>query len=85
MATTEKFAREFDVTVAQLLTWESDPAFVQAVRSHDAVWVFKRRDVMQALLARAKATTDKEQLRYAAAFLIAIGDEKGHELSKLVE
>jgi hypothetical protein len=81
----EKFAAMFDVPVAELLRWESEKDFVESVRDNDAPWVFKRRLVMQALLARARDITGKEQLLYSAAYLIAIGDNAGHELAKLVK
>lgn len=82
--TPEQFAREFKVTMAELLTWESQKDFQEAVRDTSAPWIYRKQLVMQALLTRASSTTDKEQLRYAAAYLLAIGDDAGNELAKLL-
>lgn len=75
----------FNVTMKQLLLWESETDFVEAVRNNMGPWVLRRREVMQSLLTRARSATEKDQLLYSAAYLIAIGDETGHELAKLVK
>jgi len=79
----EKFAEMFGVTLKQLMAWEGDKAFMQSVLEHQGHWIAQRPRIMEALLARATNTEDKEQLLYASAYMIAIGDPTGQQLGKL--
>lgn len=69
--------------MATLLTWESEKDFRDAVRDNLNPWVYRKAAVMQALYTRACATTDKEQLRYAAAYFYILGDESAADLARL--
>lgn len=67
------------------MAWEGDRTFMNEVLSHQGHWIAQRPRIMEALLQRATNTEDKQQLLYAAAYLVAIGDPAGQQLSKMAE
>lgn len=69
--------------LAQLLAWEAQADFMDAVRGDNTHWITKRPLIMEAFLARAQNAEDKSQMIYAAAYLILIGDPAGHTLAGL--
>lgn len=83
LSSREKFLKRFGVTLAQLLAWEANPEFMALVRADNSHWITKQHEIFQALLDRGKDTKDKEQMHYAAAFLIAIQHPAGAELAKM--
>lgn len=84
LATREKFSKHFKCTLAQMLAWEAQVDFMEQVRADNTHMITKKPSVIESLRERGSNLSDKEQLVYAAAFLIAIGDtEIGERLSKL--
>lgn len=83
MATREKFARVYHTTIGQLLAWEAQPDFMEAVLDDNTHIILKRPAILAAFLKRATNVEDKQMLTYAAALLIVMGDEAGKTLADL--
>lgn len=55
------------------------------VRGDNTHFITKRPLVLESFLKRASDATDKNQMLYAAAFLIIIGDPAGETLAKIAQ
>jgi hypothetical protein len=83
LATREKFCKAYGTTLAQLLAWEAQGDFMQMVLGDNTHFITKRPVIVEALLKRGSDPADKQQMLYAAAFLIVIGDPTGETLAKI--
>jgi hypothetical protein len=77
------FAEAFGVTIRELMAWEGDAEFMRSVLENQGHWISKRHVIMEGLLQRGSSVESKDQLLYAAAYLIAIGDPAGKQLAQL--
>lgn len=65
------------------MAWEAQTDFMALVRADNTHWITKQHEIFQSLLDRGKDTKDKEQMHYAAAFLVAIQHPAGEALAKM--
>lgn len=81
----DKFLEVMGVTLMQAMAWEGDPEFMDSVLRNNGHWIAQRPLVMDALLRRACDTSSPQQLLYATAYMIAIGDRSGAQLEPLAK
>lgn len=75
----------YRTTLAQLLAWEAQGDFMNAVLGDNTHFITKRPLIVESFLKRGSDTADKQQMLYAAAFLIVIGDPAGETLAKIAQ
>lgn len=80
----EDFCKHMKVSLQEVAAFESEPGFDDEIMRSDSYWKRGVHAVIAAIKQRAESPAEKDQLRYAAAYLELVGHDGAERLRHLL-